>query len=645
MHIVPRQPGIPGKPAARRRRAAVILAGLLVAAIAEPAAAQPGRDKDPLSWDRNIHGLVRKYCLRCHTGDAATGGVDLARDEDPRGILAHRDAWESARTAIEAGQMPPGQAKQPTAEERKLLVQFLAETLDSIDCTAVDPGPPTIRRLNRVEYDAAVADLTGLDLRLGEGFPPDPSSYGFDTIGEALTLAPAQVEQYHAAARAIVAALTAGSADKTAAHDRVFFVQPGPDRPDREAARMVVERFATRAFRRPVDPAFMVKLFALYDAARARGDGHEASVGQMLTAVLISPRFLLRLEPDRPDATGPYPVDGHELATRLSFFIWSRPPDDQLLERAASGELLDPARLEQEARRMLADPRSQALADHFLGQWLGLRDLDDHQVDARRFPEFDAELRAAIRAELRGLLGGIVRDNLSFVEIIDGRHTYLNERLARHYGIDGVAGANVRKVTLADRRRGGVLTTAAVLMLQADPGRTNVPRRGNFIADRIIGDPPPPPPPTVPALEDSASGDAAASLRDLLQRHRRDAACSGCHARIDPFGFALEHYDAIGRWRDEEAGRPVDASGELADGTRLAGPVALKDFLLERKAAFARTLVKNLLVYALGRGLVAEDECVVRDVAAGMAEGHEGFADVVVAVVKSTPFRYRRNAE
>ena len=619
-------------------------AAVLVALVATPAVAQPGRDKDPLSWDRNIHGLVRKYCLRCHTGEAAKGAVDLAQDQDPRGILAHRDTWESARTAVEAGQMPPEKAPQPSAEDRDLIVRFLAETLDKIDCSAADPGPPTFRRLNRVEYDAAVADLTGLDLRLGEGFPPDPTGYGFDTIGEALTLAPAQVEQYHAAARAIVTALGDGAPAHAAAHDRVFFVKPSPATPDREAARMVVERFASRAFRRPVDPALVAKLLAIYDAARTRGDAHEPAVGQLLTAVLISPRFLMRLEADRPEESGPYPVDGHDLATRLSFFLWSRPPDEPLLALAASGRLLEPAVLEEQTRRMLADPRSQALADNFLGQWLGLRDLDDHQVDAARFPEFDADLRDAIRAEFRGLLGGIVRDNLPFTEIIDGRHTYVNERLARHYGIDGVTGAEIRKVALPDRRRGGVLTTAAVLMLQADPGRTNVPRRGNFIADRIVGDPPPPPPPTVPALEDSG-GDAAASLRDLLERHRRDAACAGCHARIDPFGFALEHYDAIGRWRGEEGGRPIDATGELADGTRIAGPVALKDLLLARKPAFARTLARNLLVYAVGRGLVAEDECTVRGIVSAVEEGHEGFADIVVAVTGSPTFRLRRNAE
>ena len=634
------------RPVARSLRVLeIIICGVALSA-AWPAAAQPGKDKDPLSWDRSIHGLFRTYCLRCHTGADAKGGVDLAQDEDPRGILAHRATWESARDAIESGQMPPENAKQPTDEHRGLLVRFLAETLDSIDCTAPDPGPPTLRRLNRGEYDAAVADLTGLDLRLGDGFPPDPTGFGFDTIGEVLTLAPAQVEHYHAAARRIVAALTDGDAAHAAARARVFFARPGPALAERDAARQVIERFATAAFRRPVEPEHVEKLLVIYDAARTRGDAHDLAVAQPLTAVLISPRFLMRVEADRPGETAPYPVDGHELATRLAFLLWSRPPDEPLHELAASGRLLDPVVLEEQTRRMLLDPRGQALADNFLGQWLGLRDLDAHQVDTAKFPEFDPGLRAAIREELRSLLGGIVRDNLPFTTLVDARHTFVNERLANHYGLPGVSGESFRRVELTDRHRGGVLTTAAVLMLLADPGRTNVPRRGNYVADRILGDPPPPPPPTVPALEDSAAGNAPVSLRDLLERHRRDAACAGCHARIDPFGFALERYDAIGRWRDlDEGGRPIDASGELAGGTRLSGPVALKDYLLARKGAFARTLVRNLLIYALGRGLVADDECVVREIVADIEAGRDGFTDIVVAVVGSRPFRYRRNAE
>jgi hypothetical protein len=629
-------------------RVLLVAAILGAASLVAPTVArgQPGKDKDPLSWDRNIHGLVRKYCLRCHGTDAPRGGVDLASDEDPRDILAHRDTWESARALIEGGEMPPATEKQPSDDERRLLVRFLDETLASLDCTAAaEPGPPVLRRLNRTEYDAAVADLTGLDLRLAEGFPPDTVSYGFDTIGESLALSPALVEHYHRAALAIVAAILDGDPAHEAARRRLLVATPAAGLADRDAARAVLGRFATRAFRRPVEPAFLERLLAIYDAARADGAGHEAALAHPLTAVLLAPGFLLRLEADRPGVVGPYPLDDHELATRLSFFLWSRPPDEELADLAGARLLGSPAVLEEQTRRMLADPRSQALADNFLGQWLGLRELDDHQVDARAFPTFDEPLRQAMREEVRRLLGDIVRGDRPCTDIVDCPHTYVNDRLAAHYGLSGVTGPELRRVVLPDRRRGGVLTSAAVLMLTADPGRTNVPRRGNYVADRILGDPPPPPPPTVPPLDESEAAAASLTLRERLERHRRDAACAGCHARIDPWGFALENFDAIGRWRDDEGGRPIDTSGRLADDSPLGGAVACKDLLLARKAALARTLAKNLVIYALGRGPVPEDECLVRAVVATAATHDDSFAAMVVAVVRSVPFRSRRNGE
>ena len=625
-----------------------VISLLVASAVAPPAAvAQPGKDKDPLSWDRNIHGLLRKYCLRCHRQDDARGGVDLARDENPRDILAHRDAWESAQAMIEGGEMPPAKEKQqPSAEERRLLVRFLDETLASLDCTtAAEPGPPTLRRLNRIEYDFAVADLTGLDLRLAEGFPPDTVSYGFDTIGESLALSPALVEHYHRAARTIVAAILDGDAAHEPARRLVLVAARGPGLSDRDAARTVLGRFATRAFRRPVEPVFLERLLAIYDAARTDGAGHEAALAHPLTAVLIAPGFLLRLEADRPGVRGPYPLDDHELAARLSFLLWSRPPDEELTDLAGARLLGSPAVLEEQARRMLADPRGQALADNFLGQWLGLREVDGHQVDARAFPEFDEPLRQAMREEVRRLIGDVVRGDRPYTDIIDCPHAYVNERLAAHYGLSGVSGPELRRVPLPDRRRGGVLTSAAVLMLTADPGRTNVPRRGNYVADRILGDPPPPPPPTVPPLDESGPAAASLTLRERLERHRKDAACAGCHARIDPWGFGLENFDAIGRWREEEAGRPIDTSGRLADGSPLGGPVACKDLLLARKGALARTLARNLVIYALGRGPIPEDECLVRAVVEAAAADDDRFAAMVVAVVRSDAFRYRRNGE
>jgi hypothetical protein len=646
-----RSPAAAPLPRRSRDRRSGVLRGVVTAILAAlaplPAAAQPGKDKDPLSWDRNISGLVRKYCLRCHGADEPRGGVDLASAENPRDILGQRERWESARSLIEGGEMPPAAEKQqPTEDERRLLVRFLDETLASLDCAApAEPGPAVLRRLNRVEYDAAVLDLTGLDLHLAAGFPPDAVSFGFDTIGASLALSPALAEHYHAAARTIVATLLDGAPAHAEARRQVLGTADLGAAGDRDAARAVLGRFATRAFRRPVDPDFIGRLVDLYDRARATGAGHAAALSHPLTAVLIAPEFLLRIEADRPEATGPYPLDGHELAVRLSFLVWSRPPDQELFELAGAGLLASPAILEEQARRMLADPRSRGLADNFLGQWLGLRELDGHQVDARTFPDCDAELRRAMREEVRALLADIVRGDRPSTDIIDCPHAYVNERLAAHYGLPGVTGPELRRVPLTDRRRGGVLTSAAILMLTADPGRTNVPRRGNYVADRILGDPPPPPPPTVPPLEESGPAAAALTVRERLERHRRDAACAGCHSRIDPWGFSLENFDAIGRWRETEAGRPIDASAALADGRAIDGPVACKDLLLARKSALARTLARNLVIYALGRGPIPEDDCLVRVATAAAAEQGDSFAAMVVAVVRSEAFRTRRNGE
>lgn len=640
--VVRRGPAPPSAAPAR----GLVLAAAVGLAFQSIAVAQPGKDKDPLSWDRNISGLLRRYCLRCHEGDAPRGGVDLASAENPRDILGQRERWESARSLVDGGEMPPATEKlQPTDDERRLIVRFLEETLASVDCGATaEPGPAVLRRLNRVEYDLAVLDLTGLDLRLAAGFPPDAVSFGFDTIGAALAVTPALAEHYHAAARTIVATILDGDPAHAAARRLVLGDAAGKDG-DRAAARAVLGRFATRAFRRPVDPEFLERLVGLYDRARGMGAGHEAALAHPLTAVLIAPDFLLRIEAERPGAAGPYGIDGHELAVRLSFLVWSRPPDEELSDLAGAGLLASPAILEEQTRRLLADPRSAGLADNFLGQWLGLRELDAHQVDARVFPDCDAELRGAMREEVRTLLADIVRGDRPFTDIIDCPHAHVNERLAAHYGLSGVVGPDLRKVPLPDRRRGGVLTSAAILMLTADPGRTNVPRRGNYVADRILGDPPPPPPPTVPPLEDTAPGAAAMSLRERLERHRRDAACAGCHARIDPWGFALENFDAVGRWRNEEGGRPLDASAVLADGRTLDGPVACKDALLARTPALARTLARNLVIHALGRGPIPEDECLVRAATAAAAEQGNSFAAMVVAVVRSDAFRTRRNGE
>jgi mono/diheme cytochrome c family protein len=591
------------------------------------------KKKDPLSFDHNVRGLFNRYCYRCHNAEKQRGDVNLARDENPRLIAQNRKTWQTVIEMLEKGEMPPKKEPQPADAQRKNMVDFVRTTLDTLDCAKPkDPGRPVVRRLNRAEYDASILALTGLDLRLAEGFSPDASGYGFDNIAEALALSPVLVEQYHQAARKAVDAVAASPE----AWKRVFAG---------DGIRRIAERLASAAFRRPADPSFVDRLVALHEKARAKGESPEAALRPLLLAVLISPRFLMRIETVRPDAPGAYPVDDHDLASRLSFFLWSGPPDETLLDLAAKGALSRPEALEAQARRMLADPRSRALVDNFFSQWLQLRGLSSHAPDPKAFPGFGDPLRKAMQQELSLFLGEIVRKDRPLTELVDAPYTFVNEELARHYGLDGVRGPEFRRVDLPDRRRGGVLTSAAVLMLQSDTERNNVPRRGNWIAGTILGTPPPPPPPDVPSLEDSRPAGKELTLRQLLELHRSKPECAGCHSRIDPLGFSLQNFDAIGRWRDREAGAPVDASGVLPDGRAFRGPVELKQILLERKDAFARTLAENLLIYAMGRGLELEDECVLRDALKAAAANEYRFSSIVLAIVRSHPFRHRRNPD
>jgi hypothetical protein len=572
---------------------------------------QEKKKEDPLSWDRSIRPLVQKHCFKCHNADKRKGEIDLTRDDNPRLIAQNRRTWQTVLEMVESREMPPKKEDPPKDEERANIVAFLKKTFGSLECSdARDPGKPVVRRLNKTEYDACVLDLTGRDLDLADAFSPDASSYGFDTIAEALAVSPVLVEQYHAAARKLLDTLKP---------------LPSP------------EAFAAKAFRRPVEPAFLEKLKALEAKSGTRA---------ALLAVLISPRFLMRIERTRPGAKGPYLVDDYDMASRLSFFLWSAPPDDVLLGLAAKGGLRTAEAVEAQARRMLADPRSRALADNFIGQWLQLRGLATHKPDPKVFPQFTESLRTSMRRELDLFLGEVIRMDRPLTELIDADFTYLNEELARHYGIEGVKGAELRRVSLPDRRRGGLLTSAALLMLQSDPDRNNVPRRGNFVAGAILGAPPPPPPPDVPQLEDTkAPPGKELTLRERLELHRSKPDCMGCHSKIDPLGFGLENYDAIGRWRDLEAGRPVDVSGLLPGGRTFKGPVELKRIILERRDDFTRTTAENLLIYALGRGLQVEDECVVRDALKAAAAGDYKFSTLVLTIVKSHPFRYRRNPD
>ena len=600
-------------------------------------------DVDPLSFDRRIAPLLDTLCYPCHNGEKTKGDVNLKQDQDLRQIIDHRATWQIALKKLRASEMPPAKAQvQPSAAERAQLVGFINRTINNLDCAhSADPGAAIARRLTHAEYDNALRDLLGLDLRLSQSFPADGVSFGFDNNGAALTMPPVLAERYYDAATAALDALW--SDPQARAH--LIGMPPGNGAGEEAAARAIITRVATRAYRHPVEPVHLDRLMTLFRMARRQGLPFADAVRPMLQAVLISPRFLVRIEENRPDELGPYPLGAYDMASRLSFFLWSSPPDDVLLAAAAANHLSRPEELEGQARRMLADPRARALGEHFAGQWLQLRALEGHRPDATAFPEFTPGLKQAMAEEARLVIDEVIMHDHPITELIDADYTYLNGDLARLYGIAGVEGPAMRRVQLADHRRGGLLTMAAVLTFTADPLRSNIPRRGNYLLSAFLGEPPQSPPPVVPPLEDSAGHDAQLTIREMIDLHRRNPDCAACHAKIDPLCIGLENYDAIGRWQDQQAGKTIDASGSLPGGEVFDGSVALKRILLAHRTAFARSMSSQLLIYALGRGLIYPDDCVLDDMLAALERSSYRFSALVVTVVLSFPFTHRRNPD
>lgn len=414
------------------------------------------------------------------------------------------------------------------------------------------------------------------------------------------------------------------------------------DRQAMEAAtREILASLLPRAYRRPVEADQIERLTRFLVTNVEAGDSYSLAMQRTLQVVLISPKFLFRDEAggETQSDQANRPIDEFALASRLSYFLWSSMPDETLHRLAAEGQLR--ANLAQQVTRMLADEKSQALIDNFAGQWLHTRQLQTMTPDAKQFDGYDEQLAAAMRAETLHFFAAILREKRPLVELLDADYTYLNERLARHYGIDGVEGEQIRRVKLSDRRRGGVITQAAMLTLTSNPTRTSPVKRGKWILEQILGDAPPPAPANVPELEE-AEGELTGTLRERLEQHRTNEVCASCHRPMDPLGFALENFDAIGRWRDTEGKFPIDAVGELPDGSRFEGPVGLKQLLVKRKDDFRKALARQLLTYALGRGLEHFDVCAVDEVCQQTKEDGDTLAAMVVAIAESDPFQFQR---
>lgn len=587
-------------------------------------------------YRKEIQPLLDHYCYACH-GEKKKGDLDLRVYRHQSDADKNRTVFEKVLKQVRTQEMPPEGKIKPSERERERLIQWIESVVFKCDCKHPDPGRVTIRRLNRTEYNNTIHDLLGVDLKPAEDFPADDIGYGFDNIGDVLTLPPVLLERYLAAAEKI---LQAAFQPQSSFHNR-YLASRDKNQDQTAAAQHIISSFARRAYRRVAKPEEIQLLLRFFDQARKDGDSFEQSLQVSLKAILVSPHFLFRsevqVEPNNPTAITP--LDEYALASRLSYFIWSSMPDDILLDLCDKKLLRK--NLETQVRRMMASPKADALTQNFSMQWLQLARLQQVTPDRNTFPAFSESLRDAMGRETEMFFQHIQRDDRSILDFLAADYTFANEELARHYGLRGVTGEQFRKVSLRDTPRGGVLSQASILTLTSNPTRTSPVKRGKWVLDNILGAPPPPPPPNVPELKDQ--GQLRGTVRQRLEQHRADPACANCHARMDPIGFAFENYDGIGSWRTQDGSDPLDTTGKLVSGESFKDAQELKTILLKKKRdEFVRCLTEKMLTYALGRGLEYYDKCALDEITTRLAKGKYKFSTLVLEVVRSVPFQYRR---
>jgi hypothetical protein len=426
--------------------------------------------------------------------------------------------------------------------------------------------------------------------------------------------------------------------------EKIFICRPAAASEERACAEKIISNLAHRAFRRPVTQDDVTRLLALYKQGAGEG-GFESGIRLALEKILVSPEFIFRVEfdPEGAAAGSVHKITDLELASRLSFFLWSSIPDDELLAAAEASQLSDPAVFERELRRMLADPRSQSLVKNFAGQWLFLRNIARIQPDPAAFPNFDENLRDALIKETELLIESMLREDHSVAELLDSDYTFVNERLAKHYGIEGIYGTEFRRVPVEDPKRRGLLGQASILTVTSYPNRTAPTIRGKWVLEQLLGTPPPPPPPNVPSLKEDAKA-GTLTMRERMEQHRANPACAVCHRAMDPLGFSLENFDGLGRWRDTTGpgAGAIDASGVLPDGTKFDGPTGLRELLMSKRDLFVETFTERLLTYALGRGVEEYDRPVIRKIVREAAAHNQRWSDIILGIARSAPFQMRR---
>jgi mono/diheme cytochrome c family protein len=587
--------------------------------------------------------FVESYCSRCHGQNRQKGGINFGPALKNPGETASTKRWKQALVIVKSHDMPPDSAdKQPTDEERQ---KFLTGIGKIKFLSSKDPGPFVIRRLTKVEYGNTLHDLLGVDPAVADELPDEVFGEGYLN-----TLSPLQSEQYLAIANdALDRVLGTKEGPPTKMQKQLFGKTQGPGADERAAARKVARSLARSAYRRPPSKAELDVLLRVFDLARENDLAYPAALRLMLKAVLVSPQFLF-ITPAMETESGRsiVPLDDYQLASRLSYLLWATMPDAELSALADRGKLHEPAVLNAQVKRLLEDQRSRALFDGFGAQWLGLGSLESKTFDTAKFPQMTGAMRSAMYDEARLFFDSLVRENRSVVSLVDCDYTFLNGTLATLYGLDRkVTGPRWRKVKLTDANRGGILEMPGILAVTSFPNRTSPVKRGVWVLEQVLGEHVPPPPPNVPALEKQEQNTIAnLTLRQRTELHRKDPVCANCHKVLDPIGFGLENFDAIGRWRDrDDAGGAIDAAGELPGGRHFTSPKELKTIIAARKDDLARNVTEKLLAYALCRQLEGYDEIVVDHLMETIVKDDYRMRTLITEIVTSYPFTHRRIQE
>ena len=732
-------------------------------------------------FNESIRPMLETHCGDCHWGDNSDADLNLEQYETLDQLLSGRKKWKKVLIRVAAKEMPPEDCDPIPDDQHAKLLAWIDQLLNSVDCTNINPGQVTIRRLNRTEYQNTIRELTGVEYKTDGNFPVDDVGYGFDNIADVLSLSPILMEKYLKAAETItlnavkdpararksrmISAKEFGNKGNASIHSgvlvfssngtssakfsvarrgtyrvllqasgdqagdepvkmkldvngkqrqifkvtkesggslqefetKVRFTQtgdqtinisftndyyvktrrgeepidrnlsfksitffgplekkagqygklvlgdPGETREQqRQVARKSIKTFTSRAYRRPATKGEVDRLMKLYDAAAKEGDSFDKALRYPMQAVLVSPHFLYKIE--RPVPVGEIrELNDFELATSLSYFLWSSMPDAELFKLAIQGRLKDEKVFRQQVVRMLKDKKAKAVVQNFASQWLQLRALSRMQPDADMFPGVNAQLRKDMETETKLLVYDLIRRDAQVTDLLKADYTFLNERLAKHYGVEGVSGNRFVKVSSDKTNREGILSHASILTLTSNPNRTSPVKRGKWIMENLLGEEPPPPDPDAMQLEDQPKLEG--TLRQRMEQHRADPSCAVCHKVMDELGFALENYDAVGKWRTEDEVGGIDPRGELPDGTTFLGSKELQVMIRTgMRARFVRCVSEKMLIYALGRGLEYYDECTLDKIVSDVRDEDYRFSALLIAICESDPFRKRFGA-